>query len=125
MKVLTVHQPWAWAISKGFKDVENRSWSTNYRGRLAIHAGLSKKSLKDLKIVQQLTQINKPDLKFGAIICTVDLIDVVQNSPSIWAIKGQYHWVLANPIEVNSEEIIKGKLGLWDCYNSTIAMYLI
>ena len=39
MKVLSVRQPWAWAIIHGGKDVENRNWDTKFRGRLAIHAG--------------------------------------------------------------------------------------
>lgn len=48
------------------------------------------------------------------IINIVDLIDIVESYPSIWAIEGQYHWILANPIQVNSTELIKGKLGLWE-----------
>ena len=39
MKVLSVRQPWAWALIHGGKDIENRDWKTNYRGPLAIHAG--------------------------------------------------------------------------------------
>lgn len=39
MKVLTVRQPWAWAIIHGGKLVENRTWLTHYRGPVAIHAG--------------------------------------------------------------------------------------
>ena len=38
MKALSVRQPWAWAIAHGHKDVENRSWPTQWHGRLAIHA---------------------------------------------------------------------------------------
>ena len=43
MRVLTVRQPWAWAIIHGGKDVENRSRNIagSYRGPVAIHAGLS------------------------------------------------------------------------------------
>ena len=37
---LSIRQPYAWAIIKGAKDVENRTWRLNYRGRLYIHAGL-------------------------------------------------------------------------------------
>lgn len=39
MRVLTVRQPWAWAIIHGDKDVENRSRNIagNYRGPVAIH----------------------------------------------------------------------------------------
>lgn len=36
---LSIMQPWSWLIVHGFKDVENRVWRTNYRGRVLIHAG--------------------------------------------------------------------------------------
>lgn len=36
---LTVQQPWAWLIVKGYKPIENRTWRTDFRGRLVIHAG--------------------------------------------------------------------------------------
>jgi len=39
MKALTLHQPWATLMAHGHKTFETRSWSTNYRGMLAIHAG--------------------------------------------------------------------------------------
>lgn len=38
MRAISLHQPWASAIAYGAKRVETRSWSTNYRGPLAIHA---------------------------------------------------------------------------------------
>lgn len=39
MRILTVRQPWAWAIIHGGKDVENRSRNLagDYRGPIAIH----------------------------------------------------------------------------------------
>lgn len=42
MKALTLHQPWASLIALGVKTVETRSWSTAYRGPLAIHAAKRK-----------------------------------------------------------------------------------
>lgn len=39
MKALTISQPFASLIAIGEKWVENRTWETNYRGPLAIHAG--------------------------------------------------------------------------------------
>ena len=39
MKIISVRQPWAWLIVQGYKDVENRTWATGYRGHLLIHAG--------------------------------------------------------------------------------------
>jgi activating signal cointegrator 1 len=38
MKALTLTQPWATLVAKGAKKIETRSWNTNYRGPLAIHA---------------------------------------------------------------------------------------
>jgi hypothetical protein len=38
MKTISVIQPWASAITLGLKRVETRSWKTNYRGPLLIHA---------------------------------------------------------------------------------------
>lgn len=38
MKALSVRQPWAWLIVNGYKDIENRSWNTKYRGMVLIHA---------------------------------------------------------------------------------------
>lgn len=38
MKALTLTQPWATLVAIGAKRIETRSWKTNYRGLLAIHA---------------------------------------------------------------------------------------
>lgn len=38
MKGLTLTQPWATLIAIGAKRIETRSWSTTYRGTIAIHA---------------------------------------------------------------------------------------
>ena len=37
VKVLSVKNPFAYLILQGGKDVENRTWTTDYRGRLYIH----------------------------------------------------------------------------------------
>jgi hypothetical protein len=39
MKALSIRQPWAWLIVNGYKDVENRTWSTGFRGDFLVHAG--------------------------------------------------------------------------------------
>jgi hypothetical protein len=38
MKILTIRNPWAYAIFHLGKDVENRSWCRDYKGPLLIHA---------------------------------------------------------------------------------------
>ena len=40
MKILSIRQPWAALIVHGFKETENRTWSTSYRGPVLIHAAL-------------------------------------------------------------------------------------
>lgn len=44
MKALTLRQPWASLVAVGTKWIETRSWSTSYRGRLAVHAGRAEPS---------------------------------------------------------------------------------
>lgn len=41
MRALTLTQPWASLVAVGAKTIETRSWSTRYRGPLAIHAALN------------------------------------------------------------------------------------
>lgn len=38
MKCLSIQQPYANFVCSGVKTVENRSWKTDYRGRILIHA---------------------------------------------------------------------------------------
>lgn len=55
------------------------------------------------------------DGQTGCIIGSVEIVDCVQNHPSIWAEKGVYNWVLANPVLFNKPiENVKGKLSFWD-----------
>ncbi len=39
MEALTIIQPWATLLASGKKRCETRSWKTNYRGEILIHAG--------------------------------------------------------------------------------------
>jgi len=84
MKALTVYQPWASLISIGAKRYETRNWATNYRGPIAIHAGLKKYS--DYGILGGLTLGAMEnaltvggiswyflDLPFGAVVATAEL----------------------------------------------------
>ncbi len=39
LRALSIRRPWANLILAGHKTVENRSWTTEHRGLLLIHAG--------------------------------------------------------------------------------------
>lgn len=97
MRVLTVRQPWAWAIIHGGKDVENRvrNIAGDYRGPVAIHAGLTtdtdglNAAIVDRAWKQNHEKTPYPPafpgkdrkrdsvyLEYGAIIGVVELVDV-------------------------------------------------
>jgi hypothetical protein len=121
---LTVCQPWAWAIAAGHKRVENRTWSTRYRGRLAIHAGLGSGWDDEGRHALESLGINVPEnLVRGAIVATCELTDV---QPIIWPTglarstlaadplaTGPFCWLLSN-IEQLAEPIpCRGQQGLF------------
>jgi hypothetical protein len=96
MKALTVRNPYAWLIVGGMKPIENRSWSTKYRGPLLIHAAVSLHKDSPSEIEQRYgVSVDREQLSFGGIIGQVDLIDVVTHHNSPW-FSGPYGFVLAN-----------------------------
>lgn len=80
MRVLTVRQPYAWAIIHGGKNVENRvrNIAGGYRGPVAIHAGLAPYEQGNMagRAHKQAhgTEVDT-GIWFGAIIGVVNLID--------------------------------------------------
>lgn len=54
------------------------------------------------------------DLPFGSIIGSVEIVDCVRNHPSVWAEKGVYNWVLANPALFKNPIPAKGRLSFWE-----------
>lgn len=136
MKVITVRQPWAWAIIHGGKDVENRSRNIvgSYRGPVAIHAALAVTDDYDLakRTCDELVPVSEWDrpLHRGAIIGTVDVVDVhewIDDSVcyghvgpddeatcSPWAMPDHKHIILANPVAFDKPIPATGRLGLWN-----------
>lgn len=105
LKALTVRQPWAAHIIHSGKDVENRTWLTNYRGPLVIHAGR--------RVDEAAPPFDGP-VPRGALIGMVDLVDVVGDHPSPWADPGRWHWVLANPHPFPHPISYRGRPGLFE-----------
>jgi len=115
MKALSVKQPFAWLIVAGLKDIENRSWSTNYRGSVLIHATAKpdREMMEDLEPFCDDAGIPVPEIVNGAIIGQVDIVDCVNRSDSEW-FEGPFGWVLENPVEFTEPIPAKGALGLWE-----------
>ena len=55
-KCLSVKQPFAWAVVVGAKDIENRTWRSNYIGRLYIHAGQKEQSELVEEVVERVAR---------------------------------------------------------------------
>ncbi len=104
-KVLSVRQPWASLIMSGQKMIENRTWVTDYRGPLLIHAGLRLHDTPVAEIEKRFgIKIDQAQFQFGAIIGSVDLIDIVSQSSSSW-FDGPFGWVLTNPQRMDPDPL--------------------
>jgi hypothetical protein len=119
VRCLTVRQPWAWAILEGIKDVENREWSTSYRGPLLIHAAAAPAFRWAPGQVLADGETELPpmsELVYGAILGVVDLYDVVDASDfppdDAWA-RGPYCWCLDDPRRLTVTVPCRGQMGLW------------
>jgi hypothetical protein len=113
MKAISIKQPWAYAILYSGKDVENRNWYTNYRGRVLIHAGkkIDKEGIEFLEYENSI--LIKPEmLVTGGIVGSVEIVDCVTESKSCWFF-GKYGFVLRNPIELPFMPC-RGQLGFFN-----------
>lgn len=125
MKVITIRQPWATLIAKGYKRFEFRTWKTKYRGDILIHAGkgVNKKAIERFE-----------SLKFkypsGCIIAKAKLTDcvyvdqefiekIVPENPEVYRglvdkenWKG-YGFKIEDVHEIDAIPV-NGRLSLWD-----------
>ena len=112
MKAITIMQPWASLIACGAKRIETRSWKTEYRGPIAIHAAKVPAKISDelRDYIDDIFFYDYPlrrfingikadgaydcgNLVLGKIIAIADLVDCVRmdgfsrlNCPSEWHI---------------------------------------
>ena len=125
MKVLSIKEPFATLIKDDVKIYETRSWKTNYRGEIYIHASLS---LSKSERVESANKYLKSEIKPGFILCKCELVDCIpmtdefikyineETSEYDYGLysEGRYAWKL-KVLEVLDEPIpAKGKLGIWN-----------
>lgn len=116
MKALSIRQPWAWLIINGYKDIENRNWPTNFRGRVYVHAGKKMDPGWFTDLLQEVTaqNIQLPDeYPLGAIVGEVDIIGCVTQSTSPW-FRGPYGFLLRNPEAYENPIPYRGRLGFFN-----------
>lgn len=121
IKALSFRQPWASLILDGRKTMDLRTWSTNYRGALAIYASL--------EVEKEACKLHKMEIKAlttGALIGIVDLVDVIPLTKQSYDAhqkkhlagrnfrEGLYGWALEDPLPLDPPQIVKGRLNLFD-----------
>lgn len=123
MKALSITEPYASLIADGVKHIETRSWKTNYRGPLLIHASSTPvpKAYRENDKLMALVQ----NVRRGYILCRADLVDCVEmtdeflktvdeteQAAGFYSV-GRYAWILDN-VEPVPQVKARGSLGLWN-----------
>jgi hypothetical protein len=123
MKALSIQQPWAWAILAGIKTVENRTWRTNHRGPLLIHASKTPwPGQADL-----LGHVAPGELPVGVLLGTVEVLDCVPVGGDLFGritdpfAVGPWCWILSNPTAFERPVPFQGKPGLFDIADKLIS----
>lgn len=140
MKVLSLIEPWAILIKDKKKFIETRSWKTEYRGELYIHASITKVSKDTLSNKELMDVVGNSPLNFGYIVCKCKLVDCIymtkeyveemkKNNYQEYVCgeyeEGRYAWVLKD-IEVLDKPIkARGQLNIWNYYSEDEVMDLM
>lgn len=138
IRIMTVRQPWAYAIFYQGKDVENRSRNIagSYRGPVLVQAAMQHDIHAPHEIQKRFDDAT--DLggmlwtrqQYGFIIGVVDLVDVHKTSEGIaagfglcsrWAETDMWHLQLESPRLLPSPVPYRGKLGLTRFWNKCMA----
>ena len=122
MKAITLKQPWATLVAEGIKKYEFRTWKTNYRGIVLIHAGAG----IDKKEMEKFKDLNL-DYPAKRIIAKVEIEDclelnddlnkkIIEENNIAYGSKYRngYAWKLKNIKKIEIDEEINGKLGFWN-----------
>lgn len=129
MKAITICQPYAELIARGEKRVENRTWPTNYRGPILIHAGKSRQWLQlDDEDFDERYSMHVSQMAFGAVVAIADLVECASygrielkdfDRDYPWLrehehTEGPWCWILANVRRLPKPLPARGAQGLFD-----------
>lgn len=116
LRCLSIRQPFAWAVCAGIKTVENRSWQTDHRGLIAIHASATKQRVTQLLRENKGTKLTQGFFTYSAIIGVAELLDVVDMNSDLESnpfAAGEKCWILNNSRLLPNPIPIKGRLRLY------------
>ena len=132
MKAISLQNPWAQLVVSGFKTVEAKTWTTDYRGELLICSkARSDKSLEKavLDVIEEETDLAFEQSEFfvnGAVLGKVQLVDIrpltEDDLEESWMDPAEleaaetplYAWVFDNAEPIAEPIEVKGKPRLFD-----------
>lgn len=120
MQAISVQQPWAWAIARGYRTLSNQDLPTAYRGPLLVHASM-RVDLKscDSPLMQAAGwDPEDPLAALGAVIAVAELEDVCTAGDRCacgpWAEPGACHWRLSEVRALSRPVPALGRPDLWE-----------
>jgi len=121
MYAISIRQPWAYAILFLGKDVENRKWKTNFRGRVLIHASKRFDNegweyiLERFPNFSGILAAQKDIAPMGGIVGSVEITDCTNENikSDWWAGSPNYGFVLKDPKTCKFFPY-KGRLGIFE-----------
>jgi len=114
MKAITLWEPWASFVAEGLKKYETRSWSTDYRGKILIHAAKRPPVEAEYKPCLEaiaeagLTAPYLSEQKLGSFIAVAELVDC---RPML---EGRVDNHTFNFIGIADQTPLEKALGLWE-----------
>jgi len=113
MRAITLTQPWATLVAIGAKKIESRSWSTSYRGPLAIHAakGWTKEVVRLAFVEPFKTVLDNAGYKLfsslprGAVVATCELVFVREITARQYTLDKTLGWKWTGPDGTYSFEL--------------------
>lgn len=128
MRAITVKQPWAYAIFRGGKDVENRT--QNLRASLPIELAIhvSRAPELDARFPRKFTHLrNLPEASDpwvrGKIIGVVTLVAIADSHDSVWYQGGRYAYVFENPRLLKTPLEARGFQSHWEVPAETLKKF--
>ena len=115
MRALSIRQPWAWLVVNGYKDIENRTWSTAFRGRIYVHAGqrmVADDYPEQREYLARAGIVIPTELPRGAIVGEVTITGCSSSSGSPWFCV-PYGSTLDDPVAYEQPVPCRGQLGFF------------
>ncbi|HTW17056.1 MAG TPA: hypothetical protein VMF51_18140 [Nocardioides sp.] len=147
LRAITVQQPWAWAIVRGGKDVENRRNRTglhaavaqfNRPGPIAIHAGLRYAGTDAWNRMRRLSTVDPgfgpggpgadPAWMFGHVLAIATLAGIHTSEQCLasgrlcspWAEDNAAHLQITNVRPLYRPVELRGSQGMWEIKNPSV-----